>query len=163
MKKGLSPFMSLILVVVISVAGMVLVLRMGEPLMNKTEDFSEFSESRDAMNRINSAIKDVSYEGNGSSRKISLNSREGEYRVSASGDSVTYKMESKYELFSTGMSKREGDLYIDFYENNTLKLILNSTNIDITTTERWGTGSYNILIKNEGYSGGKTRISFTLL
>ena len=112
MKKGLSPFISLILVVMISIAGMVLVLRIGRPLLEKMEDFSRFSEAKDVMNQINSAIKEVSYEGNGSSRKLGAKISGGEYRVSSSEDSIIYELESKYELFPPGMWKRDGDLVI---------------------------------------------------
>ncbi len=112
MKKGLSPFISLILVVMISIAGIVLVLRIGRPLLEKTEDFSMFSEAKDMMNQINSAIKEVSYEGNGSSRKLGAKISGGEYRVSSSENSIIYELESKYELFPSGMWKKDGDLVI---------------------------------------------------
>ena len=162
MKKGLSPFISLILVVMISMAGMVLVLRIGGPLLEKIEDLSRFSEAKDVMNQINSAIKEVSYEGNGSSRKLGVKISGGKYRVSSSEDSIIYELESKYELFSSDLSRREGDFYIEF-KNNTVKLILNQTNVNISNNERWAEGYYDIFVKNEGYSGGKTGIRVSVI
>lgn len=162
-KKGISPFIAFVLVVAISIAGMVLVLRIGRPLLEKTEDFSKLSEAKDTMNQINSAIKEVSYEGNGSSRKLSVMISGGEYRVSDSSNSITYEMESKHELFSPGLSKKEGDMYVEFYSNYTLKLILNSTNVNITNNERWARGHYSLVIKNEGYSGDKNNIRINVV
>ena len=161
MQKGISPFISLILVVMISISGIVLVLRIGRPLMEKTEDYSVVLEAKDVMNQINSAMKDVSYEGNGSSRKLNVKISRGTYHTSFSDDSITYELNSKHKLFSD-MSKKEGDLYVEFY-NDTLKLIVNSTKVDITNNERWSRGNYNIVINNEGYSGGKTKISVNVI
>ena len=70
--KGIGPFIAFVLVVAISVAGIVLVMRMGTPLLEKTEDFSKYSEAKNIMNQINSAIKEVSYEGEGSSRRLNI-------------------------------------------------------------------------------------------
>jgi|GEM_PF-1466461 len=112
MHKGLSPLISLILVAVISIASIVLVLRIGNPLLERIEETSTFSEAKDIMNQINSAVKEVSYEGNGSSRKLNILVKGGEYRVLPDEDSIVYQMESRYELFSKGMWKSEGDLVI---------------------------------------------------
>ena len=163
--KGIGPFIAFILVVAISVAGVVLVLRIGKPLIEKTEDFSKFSEAKNLMNQINSAVKEVSYEGNGSARKMSFVSSGGEYRVSSATDTIVYTLESEYELFSPGMETTEGDLTIRFYSNYTLKLVLNYTErgINITNNERWTKGSYNLLIKNEGYSRGKNKIRIEII
>lgn len=112
MRKGISPMMSLILIVAVSMASIALVLRVGSPLLEKTEEFSSFSEAKNSMHRINSAVKEVSYEGNGSSRKIGITVGKGEYKVSSADNSVIYEMESEHELFSKGMWKREGDIVI---------------------------------------------------
>lgn len=162
MKKGLSPFFSLILIIAISLAGIVLVLRVATPFVEKTEDYSRFTEAKGLMNRFNSAINEVSAEGNGSSRKIQATVSGGEYRVSAADDAITYELETKHELFSSGMSRAEGDLYVEFY-NSTLRLILNSTTIDVTNDERWSRGFYEILVKSEGFSGGKNMVSVAVV
>ncbi len=162
MKKGLSPFFSLILVVAISLAGIVLVLRVATPFVEKTEDYSRFSEAKDLMNQINSAVKEVSAEGNGSSRKIQATISGGEYRVSASEDAITYEMETRHDLFSSGLSRSEGDLYVEFY-NSTLMLILNSTAMNLTNDERWSRGFYEILVRSGGFSGGNNMVSVAVV
>ncbi len=163
--KGLGSFMAFVLVVAISVAGIIVVLRMGRPLLDKTEDYSQFTEAKNIMRQINSAVKEVLFEGEGSSRKLAILSSGGRYVVSSSTDCITYTMLSDYELFTPGMETTEGDLTIRFYSNYTLELVLNYTamNVNITTDERWGKGSYNILVKNEGYSGGKNKISIEVI
>ncbi len=162
MKKAMSPFISLVLVVSISIAGIVLVLRMGGPLLEKTEDFSRFSESKEFLNQLNSAVKDVSYEGNGSSRIVTFVSSGGVYRVSSLYDTVTYEMTSKYDLFSENLSKKEGDINIKF-QNKTLLMSLNYTKMDIIEDERWSSGQYSIMVKNNGYYQNKTMIDIFVI
>ncbi|MCK4634950.1 MAG: hypothetical protein KAT37_03690 [Candidatus Aenigmarchaeota archaeon] len=162
-KRGVSPFIAFVLVVSISVATTVLIIRAWDTSLDKTKNYAKINEAKGVMNSINSAIKEVAAEGEGSSRKLSFSTSGGEYRVSSSEDSITFVMDSREELFSQGMSTREGDLYMEVYQNYTVKLKLNYTNIDIITDKRWSSGSYNFIVKNNGTSSGKTELVFDIV
>ena len=161
-KKGVSPFIAFILVVVISIAGVIIVMRIGSPLLEKTEEYSNSENAKNTMMEINSAIKEVSFEGNGSSRSLSIRNKKGVYRVSSSRDELTYTLNTKDYLFSDDLSRKEGDIYMEF-NNRTLVYRINHTEVDMVSDERWSSGSYQIVVKNEGYSGGKTRVSISVL
>lgn len=161
-KRGVSPFIAFVLVVSISVATTVLIVRIWDTSLDKTKNYAKINEAKGVMNSINSAIKEVAAEGEGSSRKISLSMSGGEYRVSSVGDSITFVMDSREEIFSQGMSKKEGDLYMEACQNYTVVLKLNYTNVDIVTNKRWSSGSYNFIVKNNGTSFGKTELVFDI-
>jgi len=112
-KKGINVFLAFVLVVTISIAGVVVVMRVWQPYFERSRDFATLTEARSVMNNINSLIKQVAYEGEGSSRKITFDSSGGEYRFYSSDDKIIYELESKYQLFPPGMCKREGDLEIN--------------------------------------------------
>ncbi|UCG95411.1 MAG: hypothetical protein JSV92_05255 [archaeon] len=162
-RKGISPFIAFVLVVTISVAATILVMRAWSGSLEKTQDYSIINEARGVMNSINSAVKNVVAEGEGSSRRLSFSISGGHYRVSSSQDSITFSLDSRKELFSPGMSKREGDLYLEAYQNYTVKLKLNYTSIDLVTDKRWSKGSYIFMVKNNGTSSGKAELVFDIL
>jgi len=112
-KKGLSPFLAFILVVVISISTVAIILRVWNPYFEKSKDFATFTQAESTMSSLNSLIKQVAYEGEGSSRKLTFDSSEGEYRISSSENKITYELQSKYKLFPTAMCKKEGDLEIN--------------------------------------------------
>jgi len=161
--KGVGPFIAFVLVTAISIAGIVIVMRGWDTSLEKTENYATVSEAKGVMNSINSAVKEVSAEGEDSSRKLSLSISGGRYRVSATEDSIVFVLDSREEIFSPGLSKREGDLYVDVYQNYTVRLKLNYTSIDLVSDTRWSSGSYHILVKNNGTASGKAEIVFDLL
>jgi hypothetical protein len=137
-------------------------MRAWNPTYEKTRDYATVEEAKGFMISLNSAIKQVTAKGEGSSRKLSFSVSDGEYRVSASDDSVIYTLEPEGELFSPGMSKKEGDLYIEAYQDYNVKIKLNYTSMDIITDNRWASGSHNLVVKNNGTSSGKSEIVFDL-
>jgi|GEM_PF-1799203 len=159
--KGINPFLAFILVSAISIAATVLILRYWDTSSEKIENYAKINEAKGVLNSINSAIKEVVFEGEGSSRKLSFSTRGGEYRVSSSEDSVTFVMNSNEELLSPS-NFMEGDLHIEAYNNYTVKMKLNYTNMDIVTDERWSSGSFGLVIKNNGTSTGKAKIVFEI-
>lgn len=162
-RKGVSPFIAFVLVTAISIAGIVIVMRGWDTSLEKTENYAIVSEAKGVLNSINSAIKEVSAEGEGSARKLSLSISGGQYRVSSAQDSIVFVLDNREEIFSPGLSKKEGDMYVEAYQNYTISLKLNYTSIDIATDNRWSSGSYHILVKNNDTSSGKAVIVFDLL
>ncbi len=162
MKKGISPFIAFILVVAISVASVVIIMRLWGNSLEKFQGYAAVNDAKGVMSSINSAVKEVSVEGEGSSRKLSVSVSGGEYRVSAADDSVIFILDSGEELFPTGLSE-EGDLTMETHGNYTVSLTLDYESMDIVTDERWSGGSYNILVRNNGTSSGKVQLVFDIV
>ncbi len=160
--KGISPFIAFMLVVAISVAATVLVFRSWSGSYEKVEGYAMVTEAKGVLNSINSAIRVVAFEGEGSSRKLSFSVSGGEYRISSASDSVFFVMNSDQELFSPG-TLTEGDLFMEFFDNHTVRIKLNYTSVDIATDERWSSGYHNFVVKNNGTSGGGPEILFSVL
>ena len=159
MKKGISPFIAFVLVVVISIASTMLVLRFWGNSMEKVQGYAMVNEAKGVMSSIGSAVREVSAEGEGSSRLVSMTVSGGEYRASAAQDSVTYVLDGRGELFSAG-TVTEGDLVVETYSNDTVVISIDCGGADILTDGRWPRGSYNVLVRNNGTSSGRVQLVF---
>ncbi len=160
-KKGVNPFIAFIFVVMISISVTIIIIRTWDYNLNESQDYFILNEAKGTIKTMDSSIKEVVYEGEGSSRKISFTVSQGEYRISSVNNSIKFILHSEDNVFSKG-TKKEGNFYI-ITKNNSLELKLNYTNIDIVSDERLSRGSYNFIVKNNGTSSGKSKLIFSLV
>lgn len=137
MEKGVSPLISAMLVVAISIAGVIAVLRVGEPGISKGEESFIFSEAKSVMTALDSAIKQVAYGGQGTAKKVNIKVSGGKYYVDSDTDQIRFEMETDSELIPPGVYKKEGPLII-------------STGADVKAYEKdvTGDGNEDLVLEN---------------
>lgn len=72
MKKGLSPIITSVIYIGIVLSGITLVVTTGMPALQKMQDASAIDQARGAFSNLNQIVQEVSSEGEGSQRKVSL-------------------------------------------------------------------------------------------
>lgn len=108
--KGISPLIASVLSIMLGVMMLAIVLTVIQPTFKSARDSSTIADIFQNLRLIDSAIKEVSSEAQGSKRTISLTVSGGEYRINSTYDWIyaTYEPESDLRLVG-----RRGDIRID--------------------------------------------------
>ncbi|MFB6089183.1 MAG: hypothetical protein ABEK36_05385 [Candidatus Aenigmatarchaeota archaeon] len=112
MKKAVSPVLSAMLVVAITVMGTVIVLRTGGPSIESGEKSLLFSEAKSILTSLDSAIKQVAYGGEGTAKRVNVKVSGGDYYIDSEKDQIRFEMETEGEIVPPGVYKKEGPLTI---------------------------------------------------
>ncbi len=98
--KGLSPLISFVLVVAFGIAAMSIVLTVVNPMLDRARDSAIVNEMTQNMLLINSAIKAVASESEGSKRTINVKITEGVLRGNDTSELAYLEFEprSNYEI-----------------------------------------------------------------
>ncbi len=109
-RKGISPFIASVLTILLGVLMLTLVLGVVNPIFNRVEDSSVITDAFQNLNLLNSVIKEVSSEAEGSKRTVSVSVSGGEYSINAATDSLVFTYDPSEHMYLTG---RKGDIYIE--------------------------------------------------
>lgn len=112
MKKAVSTLVSFVLVVAIIIAAISVVLSIGLPAIDRAKDAALISEAKNIMQSIDSAARQVLFEGNGAQRVFSISSTGGDYFAEKDTDSVKFKLNSISGVIDPGAYRKEGNLII---------------------------------------------------
>lgn len=98
--KGLSPLISMVLVIGFGVAAMTIVLTVVNPMLDRAKDSAIVNEATQNMLLIDSAIKAVASESEGSKRTVNIKITEGFLRTNRSTEWVYTEFDprSNYEI-----------------------------------------------------------------
>ncbi|MBI2545441.1 MAG: LamG domain-containing protein [Candidatus Aenigmarchaeota archaeon] len=98
--KGLSPLISMVLVIAFGIAAMTIVLTIVNPLLDSAKDSALVNEGTQNMLLIDSVMKAVSSEAEGSKRTISIKITDGVLRTDPATDWVylDYTPKTRYEI-----------------------------------------------------------------
>lgn len=107
---GLSPLISMVMVIAFSIFGIVLVLNALNPTIEKTKDVSIISEAQQNLQLLNSIIREVASEANGSKRTITISITDGEYYFDPILDSLYFVYTPSQPLNLAGI---KGDIQIE--------------------------------------------------
>lgn len=108
--KGVSPLLSTVLVILISVAAISAVLLVGGPSINRARESAIIGEAYQNMRTINNFITEVASENPGSLRKVPIKVTEGTYRVISTSGSFEYDLGLTSDILPLGSIKKEGNL-----------------------------------------------------
>ena len=108
--KGLSPLVSMVLVIAFGFAAMTIVLTVVNPLLDKAKDSGIVNEATQNMQLLDSAVKAVASEARGSKRTIHVKITEGVLRTNSSNDRVFLDYDPKTRTILDGFS---GDVKIE--------------------------------------------------
>lgn len=88
----MDPLVSIILMTLFILVGIGLVITISNPVIEKAKSASSIQEAEVIMKQLYNHVISVENEGNGSSRKMSLDSRGGEYQISKEENSILYEI-----------------------------------------------------------------------
>ena len=108
--KGISPLIASVLSIMLGIMMLAVVLTVIQPTFKTARDSSTIADIIQNLNLIDSAIKEVSSEAEGSKRTIPVSISDGEYRINETYDWIYATYEPKSDLRLTG---RRGDIRID--------------------------------------------------
>jgi len=103
MKKGISPLISFVLIILLVSAATTIVLTVIKPAFDRMSDSSVINEATQNLELINSAIKQVASESQGSKKTISLTVSDGEYGINSDKDFIYYNYTTKTDFSPQGI------------------------------------------------------------
>jgi len=116
MRKGISTFVSFVILILIGVTTVTLVIAVGKPTVDRAIETANINEATQNLKILDNAIKEVASEGVGSHRAITLQVSDGDYRViNASGNftgAIEFKREMQYSPYTPITFIKDGDLKI---------------------------------------------------
>ena len=107
---GLSPIVSMIMIIAFSVMGMILVLTSINPTIEKAKESAIIAEAQQNLQLLNSIIKEVASEAEGSKRTIAISVADGVYYTNATTDYLYFQFAPTQELKISGI---KGDIYLE--------------------------------------------------
>ncbi|MEM5766044.1 MAG: LamG-like jellyroll fold domain-containing protein [Candidatus Aenigmatarchaeota archaeon] len=114
MRKGISPIVSTVLLILITVSAVYIVMNVAKPTVERAYEFGVINEAEQNMRLLDNLIREVASEGTGSLRSVVLKVSDGNYRiVNTSGNftgALQFKIDLKHSPFDAPMLKRVGNL-----------------------------------------------------
>jgi hypothetical protein len=112
LKKGVSPLISMVIVVLLSTVAITLVLTIIIPTINRAKETATINEATQNMRTIDNTIRQIAEGGVGSQTSLQLKNSDGEYRVNQKANSMDYIYYVKYGVVSPGTFRQEGSLML---------------------------------------------------
>jgi len=114
MEKGVSPIISVVLLILITVSAIYLVLFVAKPTIDRAYETAATNEAENNLELLDNLIREVASEGTGSYRSVVLKVSDGDYRtVNTSGNftgALQYKIDLKYSPYTAPMLKKTGNV-----------------------------------------------------
>lgn len=153
MKKGVSTFIAFALTILFLTFAVVLVMTIVAPTLERARESGTVMEAFSNLELIDSAIKEVASESQGSKRTLSLTVSGGEYKVEKNKEWIYFEFDAKTDL---GLGGGRGDIkietglaFLDFFSQYT-----ENSNASLTWSP---TGNWSV--ENQEYSGNGTSSS----
>lgn len=108
--KGVSEVIGAVLLLAVSISAIALVLLYSTGTMDDIRERSLLEGAKEGMRDIDRAVKEVSTEGEGSSREIEMSG--GEYLVDPSKETIRFELDSKSGTIPPAISRKEGPYFI---------------------------------------------------
>ena len=93
--KGVEPLIAAVFIIIISIAGIAIVLESSQPSVSRLQEISLLEEAKKILTQIDNALRTVGEEGEGSTRVLQLSVSGGNYVIDTDKDVVTFSMNSK--------------------------------------------------------------------
>lgn len=148
--RGVDALIATVFIILISIVGIAIVLESSQPSVGRLQEISLFDEAKNILAQIDNAVRDVSQEGEGSTRVLQISVSGGSYFIDTDKDAVIFSMDSRSQIVGVGVSKTEGNINM-FGELNKVFLNISYSNINVTDGGRFGRGYHSLTIRNNGY------------
>jgi type II secretory pathway pseudopilin PulG len=146
--KGVSPFIASVLTILFGVLMLGIVLGVVNPTLKRAQDSTVITDSFQNLNLLNSAIKEVASEAQGSKRTVSISVSGGEYSIDGTTDSLLFIYDPSQNMYLTGtkgdIKIEHGSVFLDFF---------NWYVDDSTAAPVWTNTSGQWIVDNYKYKG----------
>ncbi len=161
--KGLQPLVAMVLLIAISFLAISLVFQIGNPIIDRSKEILLYQDAQNNLLTIDTAVKDVVFQGEGARRSLRLSTIGGSYFVDKDSDEIIFRMDSPSQIYAEGLSNVTDGINV----TGTLReitMIISYSDVDIQDSIRFNGGNWNIVVSNEGYNAvlGKTELSMTV-
>jgi hypothetical protein len=158
--KGVSVIIASALIIVISVTAAFLALQYGTPALDRTKEIILMQEAKETLVIIDNAVTSVIEEGQGSTRNLRVTVSNGYYLIDTENEEVVFTMDTFAQIVGENVSKIENGINVTGRPGKVYLYLPFSFNI--TGGGEFGRGSYNMIIRNEGYENQKQIVSISI-
>lgn len=158
--KGVSVIIASAIVIVLSITAAFLALQYGTPAIDRSKEIMLMQEGKETLVSIDNAVRSVAEEGEGSTRNIAIVISGGNYLIDEDNDQMVFQMDTFSQIVAPGISKIEEGVNITG-EAGKIYLYL-PFDFNITGSGEFSTGSYSMIIRNEGYENQKNVVSISV-
>ena len=110
--KGISEFISIALIFLITTVAIGLALSIGTPVIDRAKESVIFNEAVQNMKILDNIIREVASEGKGSLRTAQLKVSGGEYKVNEKTNTIEFTHTIKSGIIVSGTFVKEGNVFI---------------------------------------------------
>lgn len=162
MTKGISTLISYVLLVAIVISSLGIVLSIGQPVLEESEDTAAIEEARRTLQGLDAEIRSIASQGPESSTDYQFSAQQGSYGFYPADDTINYSIQTEAGVVATGSTTQFGNLWLTGRENSII-VTINYTDIDLRgSSVTVGSGLHSIGIENAGAAGGRTLINVTM-
>lgn len=112
MLKGISPLVSTVIIILITVVGIGVVILFALPTINKAKEAALINEAKQNMHQIDDLIREVASEGIGSLRTLNFKATDGQYKVNSKINAIDFTYSVKYGTVQRGTFIQDGNILI---------------------------------------------------
>lgn len=161
--KGLQPLVAMVLLIAISFLAISIVFQIGNPIIDRSKEILLYQDAQNNLLTIDTAVKDVVFQGEGAKRSLRLSIAGGSYFIDEDLNEITFKMDSPSQIYAEGLSNVTDGINVTGSLRE-ITMRISYSDIDIQDSVRFSGGNWNIIISNEGYNTvlGKTELSVTV-
>lgn len=138
LKKGISPLIATVLVILLAFLAITIVLLIGIPAIERAKEAAVINEAMENMKAIGNTIKEVASEGLGSLRSLQIKITDGEYKVNEKANSVDFTYSIKSGIIQSGTFIKEDSVTLSCGAN------AKASEYDLD-----GDGSNDLVLENE--------------
>jgi hypothetical protein len=110
--KGVSPMISGVMYVAVSLAAITMVVQVGNPIVRDVQDSISLDQAKEMMSRLDNTIREVAAEGKGSVRIVPIEFSRGKLVVDDVSNQIYYQLETQSEVISPGVRREIGNIYV---------------------------------------------------
>jgi len=118
MLKGISPLVSTVIVILLTVVAIGTVILYALPTINKAKEASLINEAKQNMHQIDDMIREVASEGVGSLRTLNFKATDGQYFVNSKINSLDFTYGVKYGTVQPGTFIQDGNVLLIYGTNS---------------------------------------------
>lgn len=158
MSKGVSPFISYALIILLAIAAVGVVTTVGLPTLRQSQESVAFDIALNNLQQIDSLIREVASEGQGSLRAVQVSVSGGKYFVTNGTSSLVFTYDTTRPFIPNATNVTRGNIRI-VAGYRTGNMTLQYDKVNITGALSIQNGNYKICVENTGVVSGKTVVN----
>lgn len=160
-RKGISPLISYVLIVLITFTVIGIVLLVGVPAIDRAREAASLNEAMQNMRLLDNAVREVASEGLGALRSMIFRISAGDLKVNSKSNSIDFTLNTKTGIISPGTIIEDGNLVLssggsaasasqkDFDNDGTVDFVLENEIIRVVVV-RNGSSTENVTMNTSG-------------